>query len=193
MRSHRVGELGRFVDLRDRGQRLGRHLLVELDVLLEIGLDRADQRFGLLRLADAFGDAFDRRLEEIAARHEAGDAGAALALHQHANGLIRQLQELEHGRQGADPVQAVGGGIVVGGVFLGEKQNLLFAVHHLVERAHGLLAAHEQGNDHVGKHNNVAQGQHRRQQTVRFALCGCHDLFIRHQFLLARSSWAGCV
>jgi len=55
--------------------------------------------------------------EEIAARHEAGDAGAALALHQHAHGLVRQFQELQHGRQRADPVQAVGGGIVVGAFF----------------------------------------------------------------------------
>ena len=94
---------------------------------------------------------------------EAGDAGAALAFDQHAHGLVGQLQELQHRRQGADGVQAIGDGIVLGRVLLGEQQNLLFVVHHFFEGAHGLLAAHEERNDHVGKHHDVAQRQNRRQ------------------------------
>ena len=112
----------------------------------------------------------DRRLEEIAARHEAGHAGAALAFDQHAHGLVGQLQQLQHRRQRADAVQAVGIRIVVGRVLLGEQQNLLFLVHHLFERADGLLAADEERNDHVGKHDDVAQRQHRRQMAAVVAL-----------------------
>ena len=104
------------------------------------------------------------------ARHEAGDAGARLAFDQHAHGLVGQLQKLQHGRQRADPMQAVGVGIVLGGVLLGQKQNLLLVVHHLFERANGFLAADEQRNDHVGKHDDIAQRQHRRQQAARLAL-----------------------
>src|SRR5260370_31826952 len=41
------------------------------------------------------------RSEEIRARHEARYARADLAFDEHAHGLVRQLQELEHGRHRA--------------------------------------------------------------------------------------------
>ena len=55
MRRHGVGELRRIVDLRQRDQDLGRHLLVELHILLELGHHRAHQRLGLAHLALGLG------------------------------------------------------------------------------------------------------------------------------------------
>ena len=162
MRGDGVGQLGRIVDLGHRGQGLGRDLLVELDVLLEIGLDRAHQRFGFLGRRRLLGNPLDGRLEEVAARVEAGDAGARLAFDQHANGLVGQLQKLQHGRQGADGVQALGRGIVLGGVLLGEKQDLLLVIHHFLKRADRLFAAHEQRDNHVREDHDIAQRQDRR-------------------------------
>ena len=52
MRGDRVGELGIVLDLLDRADDLGRHLLVELHIALELGDDRARQRLGLDLLAD---------------------------------------------------------------------------------------------------------------------------------------------
>src|SRR6185312_2890993 len=38
--------------------------------------------------------------------------------------------------------------------------DLLVALHHLFEGAHGFVAAHEQRNDHVREHHDVPQRQH---------------------------------
>ena len=56
MRGHRVGELGVVLDLLDHADDLGRHLLVELHIALELGDDRARQRLGLDLLADVVGE-----------------------------------------------------------------------------------------------------------------------------------------
>jgi hypothetical protein len=47
MRGDRVGELGRLLDLGDRADDVGRDLLVQLDVVLELGDHRAGQRLEL--------------------------------------------------------------------------------------------------------------------------------------------------
>ena len=47
VRGDRVGQSAGVVDAGERGQDLGRNLLVEFDVLLELGNDRAAQRLGL--------------------------------------------------------------------------------------------------------------------------------------------------
>jgi len=70
MGCYRVGELRRIVDLRDGRQRLGRDLLVQLDVLLEIRLDGADQRLGFLGVAGGVRNLLDGRLEEVGARED---------------------------------------------------------------------------------------------------------------------------
>ena len=163
MRGDGVGELRRIVDLRDRGQRFRRHLLVELDVALEIGLHRAHQRLDLAGVPGLIGKRLDRRLEEIGAGRERLDARTLLAFDQDAHGLVGKLEQLQHGRQRADAVKPVGVRIVVAGILLGQQENLLLLVHHLFEGAHGFLAAHEQGHDHVREYDDVAQRQHRHQ------------------------------
>jgi hypothetical protein len=50
-------------------------------------------------------------------------------------------------------------GIVLGGVDLARQQDLLVVLHHLLQGAHGFLAAHEQRHDHVGEDHDVAQRQ----------------------------------
>ena len=61
VRRHRVGELGRVVDLVDRDQHLGRDLLVELDVLLELRHDGARQGLDLLGLPTLAAQALELR------------------------------------------------------------------------------------------------------------------------------------
>ena len=66
VRGDRVGELGRLVDLVDRDQHLGRHLLVELDVLLELRDHGARQRLELGALGRASSiDRLGVGLEEL--------------------------------------------------------------------------------------------------------------------------------
>jgi hypothetical protein len=64
VRGDRVGQLAGIVDLVDRHQHLGRNLLVELDVLLELRHHRTRQRLQLLRLAGHFRRRLGEDLEE---------------------------------------------------------------------------------------------------------------------------------
>ncbi len=81
-----------------------------------------------------------------------------------------------------------GDGIVFRRHLLGEQQNLLFVIHHFFERAHGFLAAHEERHDHVGKHDDIAQRQNRRDDCtpVVFLVNFLHGV-IRHLVLLPAS------
>ena len=159
MRGDRVGELGRLLDLVDRDDHLGRHLLVQLDVVLELrdhGPRRGLQLGGLGRRlfhVDGIG------LEELGLAGVADDLDATAALDQHLHGVVGQLQKLQHGAERADRVDVVGAGIVLAGVLLGDQQDLLVVLHDLFEGLHALLATDEERHDHAGKHDDVAQRQ----------------------------------
>ena len=155
-----VGQLAGFGDLGDGGQGLRRHLLVQLDVVLELLGHGAAQRLGLRRVLAILVQARDLGLEEAVGAGEAQQGGAALALHQHLHRAVGQLQQLQHAGDHAHVVDGGGLGIVVGGVLLGGQQDGLVALHHLLERLDGLLAADEQRHHHVGEDHDVAQGQH---------------------------------
>ena len=158
MRRHRVGELARIVDLRERDQNLGRHLLVELHILLELRDHGAGQRLDLAHvgrrvLQHAGGD-----LEEAGIVDEAGDVGAGRALDQDLDRAVGQLEQLQHAGDGADAIDVVRTWIVLARVLLRDQQDLLVLLHHLLERRDRLLATDEEGHDHVRKDDNVAQG-----------------------------------
>ena len=112
------------------------------------------------------GDRLGEGLEEGLVLGEAQDARALAALDQHLDRAVGQLQELQHRADGADGVDVVGRGIVLGGVLLGDQQDLLVVLHHVFERAHRLLAADEQRHDHVREHDDVAQRQDRIERTA---------------------------
>ena len=159
MRGDRVGELGRVVDLVDRDQHLGRDLLVELDVLLELRDHGARQRLGLLLLAAAVAEILGIGLEERLVLGKALDARALPAFDQHLDRAVGQLQQLQHRADRADRVDVGGGRIVLRGILLGDEQDLLVVLHHVFERAHRLLAADEQRHDHVREDDDVAERQ----------------------------------
>ena len=89
------------------------------------------------------------------------DLRARGALDQNLDGAVGQLQQLQDIGERADVVDRVGFRIVVGGIDLGGKQDLLFRAHHLFQRLDRLLAADEQRNDHVREHDDVAQREDR--------------------------------
>ena len=160
MGSDRVGELALVLDLVDRDEHLRRDLLVELDVLLELGDDRAGERLDLLALVVAVGDGLGIGLEELGVLGIVGDAGALATLDQHFHGAVGQLQELQHGADGADGIDVFGLRIVLGGILLGREKDLLVVLHHILERTHGFLSADEQRHDHMREHDDVTQRQY---------------------------------
>ncbi len=173
MAGNRIGELGMLFDLGDRCDDLGRDLLVELDVVLELGDGRPRKRLGLNCIVPFDGQGLGLCLEIGFGLHIVFDLGPMQPLDQNLYGAVGQLEQLQHRRDRSDLVDAVGLGIVFLGIFLGNHQNMLVLAHHLFKRAHGFLASNKQGHDHRWKHHDVAQ----RQDGVHlFAVeldCGC--------------------
>jgi hypothetical protein len=166
VRGDAVGQLARLDDLGDRGQGLGRHLLVQLDVVLELLGHGAAQRIGFGRVLAVLLEVGDLGFEIVALAGEAQQGRAALALDQHLDGAVRQLEQLQHAGDDADVVDGRRRGIVVGRALLGGQKDLFVALHHLFERPHGFVAADEKGNHHVREHHDVPQGQNRKDSDI---------------------------
>ena len=88
MRSDRVGELGVVVDLLDDADHLGRHLLVELHIVLEFVDDRARERLGLHLLAAIVGQHDGVGLVVFGTVSVALNLRACGALDQHLDGTV---------------------------------------------------------------------------------------------------------
>src|SRR5262245_36621616 len=161
MRSHGVRELGIVLDLLDHADHLGRHLLVQLDVVLELVDDRAREGLRLDLLAAGIREHHRSRLIVFGARGIAFDLGTRGALDQHLDGAVGQLEHLQHARERTDLVDSGGRRIVVGGVLLRGQQDEGVGAHHLLERLDRLLAPNEERNDHVREDDDVAQRQYR--------------------------------
>jgi hypothetical protein len=89
MRSHRVGELARILNLVDRNQDLRRDLLVQLDILFELPNDGTRQGFQLLVFAAAIGDDDRIGLEKRLTIGKALDPRPLPALNQHLHCPVR--------------------------------------------------------------------------------------------------------
>jgi hypothetical protein len=145
----------------------GGDLVIELDVLVELVQHGAAEHLGLAlrhqgRLQQR--DLGDELLVDLDVAH---GLGALEPLHQHLDGAVRQLQQLQDGGDGADLVDVVGRGVVQGGAPLGDQHDLLVALHRGVEGLDGFLAADEQRDDHVGIYDHVPQRQHRQDLLIR--------------------------
>ena len=75
-----VGEIRGIVDRRDRGDHLGRNLLVQADIVVEGGDDRAHQRFDFGRAVADFLDLFDFDLEKFFVGQRSGSCARASCL-----------------------------------------------------------------------------------------------------------------
>ncbi len=160
MRSHRVGELGEIGDRLHDADDLGRDLLVELHIALEVGHDRARHRFGLDRLRIGVGECNGGRLVIVGAIGVFLHARTLEPFDQHLHGAVGELQELQHAGERTGLVNGIGRRIIVGRVLLRREHDQGIVLHHLFERADRLLAADEERNDHVREDDDVAQRQH---------------------------------
>ena len=162
----RVGEPAAVVDPGHRGQDLGRDLLVELDVLVELGEQRAAHRLDLVRLAGIAGQRRRLRGQELAFVDDAHDRRAVRALDQHLDGAVGQLQHLQHRGHAADRIEVLGARVVLRRRLLRDEQDVLARVHRDVERLDRLRAPDEQRDHHVRKHDDVPQRQQRQRRHV---------------------------
>ena len=174
VRGDRVGEPAALVDPGHGGQDLGRDLLVELHILVELREQRPAHRLDLVGLAFLPGQRHGLRRKVLALVDDADEARAARALDEHLHGTVGELQHLQHRRDAADRVQVLGRRIVLGGRLLRHQQDLLAGVHRDVERLDRLRPSDEQGDHHVREDDDVAQGEQRQhvRQGRRLVLSG---------------------
>lgn len=179
MRGDGVGQAAGVVDTGQRGQDLGRNLLVQLHILLELRDDGAAQRLGLRTLQ---GIGLDRRHLAGEMRidvFDAVDAGALGALDQHLDGAVGQLEHLQDARHAADLIDVLGSRVILAGGLLRHQHDALARFHRHLQRADRARAADKQRNNHVRKHDNIAQRQQRQVNRVgRQGLTGRHRGFL---------------
>ncbi|MNG04656.1 hypothetical protein D3C84_878070 [compost metagenome] len=162
VRRHGVDQATRLIDAVERRQDFGGNLLAQLNVLFELRQQTADKHF---RLALGRVDFVNQRNFGTAVAvhfHETLDGAALLAFDQHLDGAVRQLEQLQNGRDGTYTVKCVFTGIVVSRVSLGQQKDLLLARHRGLEGFDGFLAPHEQRDNHVRINHNITQWQERQ-------------------------------
>ncbi len=155
----RVGQPPGFFDARQRSQDLGRYLLVELHVLVELRQDGASHRLDLVTTAFVGLYRRDHGDEQRPGVFDPLDAGPLGAFDEHLDGAVRQLEHLQNVGDAADAVEVAGCRIVLGGRLLRHQQDALSRLHRGLERLDRLRATDEQRDHHVRKHDDVAQGQ----------------------------------
>ena len=153
-----------IVDRRHRHHHLGWNFLVQLDVVLEGGRDRAKQRFDLGAMLRDVVDLLDLDEKVLGVVDVLLNASALLALDEDLDGAVWQPQQLDDGPERADAVDVFLARIVGLRVLLGGKQNVLLLVHRIFQRLDGLLATDEQRHHHVGEDDDVAKRQQRHSQ-----------------------------
>ena len=168
VRGDRVGQAAGVVDAGDRGQDLGRDLLVELDVLVELLRHGAAQRLDLAASVSVSGG--DRRHfgDEVLAVVDDRVRGRALhAFDQHLHGAVGQLEHLQDASRRSRPRtcrRAVGSSLPA--AFCATSMIWRPASIADFERLDRLRAADEQRNHHVREHDHVAQRQQRQRDLL---------------------------
>ena len=179
--SNGIGQTPRLIDARQRGQDLRRNLAVQLDVVLELGNQRALEHVRFagrdIQLVLDEGDVGGKEL----GCPGLGQIGPRAALDEHLHRAIRQLQQLQNRGQRTDPVDVLEGRLVHIGLLLGDEQNLLAGLHRLVQRLNRTRAPHKQRNDHVRVNDHIPQRQDRYVQAVL-------RIGVRHPSLLGSES-----
>ena len=85
------------------------------------------------------------------------DSRAVDTLDQYLHGTVRELQQLQDGRDRTDAIQVVRLRIVDVGLFLCDEHDPLVGAHGYVEGLDGFLTPYEERDDHVGINNDIPQ------------------------------------
>ncbi|OQA06931.1 MAG: hypothetical protein BWY66_01613 [bacterium ADurb.Bin374] len=156
-----VGKPARLLDVVGDHDYFERDLLVQLHVLLEQADHVPHERLQLDRLlvGDDHLGRFD--LETIVVFREFVDFHPGRAFDEDLQNPVGQLEKLKNLGDGPRRVQVLDARIIGLRDFLRAENDLAVLHHRFLDRADRFLAADEQRNHHVRKHDHVAQGQQR--------------------------------
>lgn len=156
-----VGEAAGFLDARERAEDFRRDLLVELNVLIELGDDRAPHGLEFVTAALDHRHRAHGGDEQAAKILDLVDVRTLHAFDQDLDRAIGQLEHLQDVGDAADRIQILDRGLVLGGGLLGDEQDALARLHGVFQCLDALRAAYEERDDHVREHHHVAQRQQR--------------------------------
>ena len=162
VRGHGVDQAAWLVDAVERRQDFSRDFLAQLHILFELRQQAAHEHFGLALGGVDFVDQRDFGTAVAVHFAEALDGAALLTFDQNLDRAIRQLEQLQNGRDGTYAIKCVFTGIVVSRVSLGQQKDLLVARHRGLEGFDGFLAPHEQRDNHVRINHDITQWQERQ-------------------------------
>ena len=109
------------------------------------------------------------------------DMGTLRAFNQYFHGAVRQLQHLQDIGDAADAIHILFGRLILGRRFLGHQQDALASLHGGFQCLDRLGTTNEERDDHVRKHNDIAQRKQRQFQCFGGQIGG-----IRHLLCLMR-------
>ena len=157
MRRHRVGQAAWIVDPGERGKNLGRNLHVQFDVLVKFIQDGACERLAfLVRKRHGLEHCYLRG--KIIFRFQIFlQNRAAFTLDQHLDGAIRQFQQLQDAGNRSDIMNVICRRIVIRSALLRHQHDLLAGLHGLLKGADRLAPTYKQRDNHVRKHDDIAQ------------------------------------
>ncbi len=154
-----VGQVRQVVDALGSGEGLAGHLLVQLDVFIE-GLEEALlEGDGVRPSLDFPLDVPDAHQDGLVAGEIIGEVDARDPLHEHLDGAVRQLQELEDLRDGAHPVEVFLFRHRYVRVPLGREHDEPVSLHGAVKGLDRFLPPDKERDDHVGEYDNVSKRQ----------------------------------
>ena len=176
MRRYRVGEATGLLDAGERGEDFRRNLLVELDVLVELGDERPTHRLDLGRIDRLRGHRGRERGVVRPLIRDLLDPRALAALDEHFHRAVRQLEHLENVRNAADVVHVLGRRFVLRCRLLRHEQDALPGLHRDFHRLDRLRPTDEERNHHVGKDHHVPEGKQRELGGKVGQLVGGHGI-----------------
>ncbi|MNL06492.1 hypothetical protein D3C87_1271270 [compost metagenome] len=162
VRGHGVHQAAWLIDAVERRQDFSRDFLAQLHILFELRQQAADKHFRLALWRVDFVDQRDFGTAMAVHFAEALHGAPLLAFDKNLDRAIRQLQQLQNGRNRTYAIKCVFTGIVVSRVSLSQQKDLLVARHRCLEGFDGFLAPHEQRDNHVRINHDITQWQERQ-------------------------------
>ena len=156
-----VGQTARIIDAGDRRQNLGWDLFVQFDVLVKLLHHCSTQSLNFTRLGfvSSRGNWRHRSVEMGFCILYGGDQGTLLAFHQHLDGAVGKFEHLQDGRDTADIKHIRHRRLVFGGCLLGDQHDAPLGFHGQLQRLDAFGSSHKEGDNHMGKHHHITQGQ----------------------------------
>ena len=163
-----VGEIAARLGVDGRDLDLVRQSRVELDDLLELPVGIPGQRGHLDGITTEFLQHLDLRAKIRLLRFVPGNPHPPQALHQHPDGVVRELQHLQHARTATVLIQVIRERHRDIRLLLEHEREQAVPLHDVINEPDALSGIDQQRRDHAGENDDVGQAEDREGGRKRF-------------------------